>query len=176
MAGLSTADADLAYQYLPTAVRADIEADAHSRVLDEWRDSRPSDLDTLETAHDDPDSPFAWDTIDVTAEQSQVDGSDELTPHTYTGDASDTVHELARDVAWDYVAAIREQIEAMQSETMLSPREFVALILDAEWDERNAATLMGVSVGNYRGKKGEIAAKLATAETTLSLADRIRDE
>jgi hypothetical protein len=64
----------------------------------------------------------------------------------------------------------------MQEETIFSPREFVALALDAEWDEQNAATLMDVSVGNFRGKKGNISDKIEKAEATVSRAEQIRGE
>jgi hypothetical protein len=74
------------------------------------------------------------------------------------------------------VENIRGGIREMQDKTMFSPREFVALVLDSEWDEQSAATLMDVSVGTFRGKKGRISNKLQEAEETLTRADRIRGE
>jgi hypothetical protein len=71
---------------------------------------------------------------------------------------------------------ICEEIREMQNKTMFSPREFVALVLDSELDEQNAATLMDVSVGNFRGKKGIISDKIEKAEETLERAERIRGE
>lgn len=55
-------------------------------------------------------------------------------------------------------------------------REFVALALDAAENtpEDLACRLMDVSVGNYRGKKGDVARKLDTAEQTIAITKRVR--
>lgn len=169
MSELSKADAELVYKYLNDRVRADVEAEAHDAALDEF-----GDLDALETANDDPESEFSWGGLTYEFQRGNLD-RDELVPLAGVEPNEEReVYDLAHEFGWLVVENIREEIRTMQESTTLSPREFVALVLDAEWDEQNAATLMDVSVGNFRGKKGSIAEKLDAADRTLTTADRIR--
>jgi len=170
MSEMSRADAELVYKYLNDRVRADIEFEAHDAALEEF-----DDLDALEAANDDPESSFSWDGITCEFKGGNLD-RDELVPlagvePNYEPD----VHDLAHDFGWLVVENIREEIRELQEKTLFSPREFVALVLDAEWGEQNAATLMDVSVGNFRGKKGSIADKIERAEETLRVAECARE-
>lgn len=171
MSEMSRADAELVYKYLNDRVRGDVEAEAYDSALDEFED-----LDALEAANDDPGSSFSWDGITYEFQRGNLD-RDELVPLAGVEPTEESgVYDLAHDFGWLVVENICKEIREMQDETMFSPREFVALVLDAEWDEQNAATLMDVSVGNFRGKKGSISDKIEKAETTLARADRIRGE
>lgn len=171
MSEMSRADTELVYKYLNDRVRGDVEAEAYDAALDEFED-----LDALEAANDDPDSSFSWDGITYEFQRGNLD-RDELVPLAGVEPTEESeIYDLAHDFGWLVVENICKEIREMQDETMFSPREFVALVLDAEWDEQNAATLMDVSVGNFRGKKGSISDKIETAETTLARAERIRGE
>lgn len=171
MSEMTRADTELVYKYLNDRVRGDVEAKAYNAALDEFED-----LDALESANDDPESSFSWDGITYEFQRGNLD-RDEMVPLAGVEPTEESeVYDLAHDFGWLVVENIRNEIREMQDETMFSPREFVALVLDAEWDEQNAATLMDVSVGNFRGKKGNISDKIETAETTLTRAERIRGE
>lgn len=171
MSEMSRADAELVYKYLNDRVRGDVEAEAYDAALDEFEE-----LDALEAANDDPESSFSWDGITYEFQRGNLD-RDELVPLAgVEPNEEPEVYDLGRDFGWLVVENIREEIRKMQEETMFSPREFVALVLDSEWDEQNAATLMDVSVGNFRGKKGSISDKIEKAETTVARAERIRGE
>jgi len=171
MSKITTSDVELVYKHLNDRVRGDVEAEAYDAALDEFED-----LDALEAANDDPDSAFSWDGITYEFQRGNLD-RDELVPLAGVEPTEESeVYELAHDFGWLVVENIRNEIREIQDETMFSPREFVALVLDAEWTEQNAATLMDVSVGNFRGKKGNISDKIETAETTLTRAERIRGE
>lgn len=175
MSELSKSDAELAFKYLNDDVRADIEHEAFDETLSQWRSERPDDLDTLEAAHDDDDIGFEWQDIDLSYERSQADGEDELTPHTGTGDAPDDVHGLARDFGWDFVASIRDEVRGWQSATVLSPREFVALVLSESrltYDE--AAREMDIASGTFASKMSrEVNPEVAAARETARLSDRL---
>lgn len=171
MSEMNRVDTELVYKYLNDRVRVDIEAEAYDAALHEFED-----LDALEAANDDPASSFLWDGITYEFQRGNLD-RDELVPLAGVEPTEESeVYDLAHDFGWLVVGNIRKEIREMQEETMFSPREFVALVLDAEWDEQNAATLMDVSVGNFRGKKGNIADKIEKAEATMSRAERIRGE
>ena len=177
MSDLTDADAELAFRWLPEPIRDDIAHDAHQRTVNQWADERPDDLDRLETAHNDSESPFAWEDIDLTFERSQIDGSEELTPHTYTGDAADEVHSLAREFGWDYVDAVRDGVRRTQNETDLSPREFVAFVLAESpitWQE--AATLMGIADGTFSSKmEREVRPQIESCRATVQFVDRVQN-
>lgn len=66
----------------------------------------------------------------------------------------------------------------LNEDTIFSPRECIAIILDAAENtpERVAHREMGISLGGYRGKKGAISEKLEMAEKTTQIAKRIRRE
>jgi len=177
MSELTDDDAELAFKYLPETVRADIEYEAHQLVLDAWS-TRQADLDKLETANDDDSSPFNWADIGLGWEPSQVDGSDELTPHTGTGDAGKEVHELAREFGWNYVEAIRDEVRNYQSMTTLSPREFVAFVLSQShltYDE--AASEMGISSGTFASKMSrEVNPEIEAAKKTVRLVSNFETD
>lgn len=171
MSEMSRADTELTYKYLNDRVRSNVVADAYDRALTEFES-----IDALQAAHDNPDSSFTFEGITFEFERHNRD-RDELVPltgieHTDEPEVSD----LASDFGWAVIDEIRDEIRSMQDETILSPREFVALVLDADWGEQNAATIMDVSVGNFRGKKGSIADKLDRAETTQTRVEEIRAE
>jgi len=169
MSGMSRADVELVYKYLNDRVRGDAEAEAYDAALDEF-----GELNALEAANADPESSFSWDGISYEFQRANLD-RDELVPLAgVEPNEEPEVYDLAHDFGWLVVENIRGEIREMQQETMFSPREFVALVLDAEWDEKNAAALMDVSVGNYRGKKGDIAQKIESAEKTLTRVEQIR--
>lgn len=169
MSELSKSDAELVYKYLNSRVRADIEAEAYDKALEAF-----AQTDDLEAAAEDPVDAFVWN--DVTDFGFEDSGrGDELVPYVYTEEADSEVYAVAREFGWTVVEYIREEIRRLQETTMFSPREFVALVVGAEWDEQNAASIMDISVGNFRGKKGSIAEKLETAEATQNVADRLRE-
>jgi len=169
MAEMSRADAELVYKHLNDRVRGDVEAEAYDAALDEFEA-----LDALEAANDNPESSFSWDGITYEFQRGNLD-RDELVPLTGVDPTEEPeVYDLAHDFGWLVVENIRAEIRQIQEETVFSPREFVALVLDVEWDEQNAATLMDISVGNFRGKKGSIEAKLKAAEATLTRAEQLR--
>jgi len=171
MSEMSRADAELVYKYLNDRVRGDVEAEAYDAALDEL-----DHLDALEAVNNDPESSFSWDGITYEFQRGNLD-RDELMPLAdVEPNEGSKVYDLAHDFGWIVVENIRDEIRQMQEETMFSPREFVALVLDAEWDEQNAATLMDVSVGNFRGKKGSISDKIEKADTTLNRTEQIRGE
>lgn len=171
MSEMSRADAELVYKYLNDRIRGDVEAEAFDAALEEFGDN-----DALEAANDDAESSFSWDGITYEFQRGNLD-RDELVPLAGVKPTEESkVYDLAHDFGWLVVENIRKEIRERQEETMFSPREFVALVLGAEWDEQNAATLMDVSVGNFRGKKGNISDKIEKSEATMSRAERIRGE
>lgn len=170
MSEMSRADAELVYKHLDDRVRADVEAEAYDAALDEFEA-----LDALEAANENSESSFSWDEITYEFQRGNLD-RDELVPLTgVEPNEEPEIYDLAHDFGWLVVKHIRAEIRQMQEETDFSPREFTALVLDAEWDEQNAATLMDISVGNFRGKKGSIEAKLEAAEATLTRAEELRE-
>lgn len=170
MAELSRADVELVYKYLDSDVRNDIEAEAYDAALDDFEN-----VNQLDAANDDPESSFAWHEITFEFHRGELD-RDELVPLTgIEPNEEPEIYDVAHDFGWLVVENIRNEIRTLQERTMLSPKEFVTLVLDSEWDENSAASLMGITVGNYRGKKGKIAAKLETAEETLDLAEQLQN-
>jgi hypothetical protein len=178
MTSLNKSNAELAFRYLPKATRADVEHEAHTKTLDAWRDERPDALDKLETAHNNDSRPFEWQNIELMFERSQVDGSAELTPHTYTGDANEILHELARDFAWDYVANVREEVDELQSSTALSTEGFLVLILSvSNLSYSEAASELGISQRAFAKKMSDkVNPKIQTARETVDLVDAITSE
>lgn len=173
MSEMSQSDVELCYKYLDDRTRSDIEAEAYSRayeMLDD--DSR----EKLEAAHDDPDSDFAWENIQLVFRKRGRD-KEVLAPlDGVEWTEEQEIDELATDHGWEIVEQVRDEVRSLQESTMLSPREFVTLVVDSEWGEENAATTMNISVGNYRGKKGNINNKVEKAQKTLDIVGRIRDE
>lgn len=171
MSEMSKSDAELCYKYLSGRAREDVEVEAYARANKEF-----DQLDALEAAAENSDSPFEWG--EITFEFDRRDGNREyLVPITgVPNNEENEIHDIVDDFGWLVVDCIRDEIRRMQESTSLSPREFVALILSAEWGEKNAATIMDISVGNFRGKMGKITDKLETAEQTQSVVARIRDE
>jgi len=177
MGQMTQSDAELVYKYLSDAVKGDVESEAFAATLDDWQTNRPDDYERLEAAHAADDSMFAWENIYF----ETVHAPERARPHelqALTGvepDDEPDVYDLARDFATDYLAAVVDGIRSMQAQTDFSGREFVALVLDAapNTPEDLAHREMGISLGNYRGKKGAVSDKLKTAETTVSIAERI---
>jgi len=171
MPEMTRADTELVYKYLNKRVRSRIEVEAYDAALAEF-----DELDTLEAANGDSESSFSW--IGITYEfQRGNRGRDELVPLVGVGlNKEPEVYEFAYDFGWLVINNLCDEIREMQEDSMFSPQEFVALVLDAEFDEQNAAAVMGVSVGNFRGMKESIADKIETAEDTLSRAEQIRRE
>jgi hypothetical protein len=171
MSEMSNSDVELVYKYLNDRVRSDVEADAYELALETF-----DQLDDLEAANDDEDSAFSWDGIWFEMDEYDRD-RERLIPLTGVEHTREPeIYEIASDFGWLVVENIRDEIRKMQEETILSPREFVALVLDAEWGERAAARIMDISVGNFRGKKGTISEKLNQAEATETRVEKIRAE
>jgi len=175
---LTTTDIALVYKHLNQKERHYIEYDAYNKTLDEF-----DGTDTLEAAHNNPDTSFDWEDIDIEVKENHdLDG---YYLHPLSGnpgeelpecpDNNNEIAELAHDLAQQHISNVKTGIRKMQEETMFSPREFVALVL-SDLHETEAANEMNITVGNYRGKKGDIADKIETAEQTLTLAQKIRDE
>lgn len=170
-------DVETVIEYMNDAVLGDVESEAYSRTLDAWADDRADDLETLEAAHDDEDSSFQWENVGFQKENRGRDRGDELVPMNGVEPRDDEdLNELAYDFAADYLTATIERVREMQDETDYSPREFVALVLDAadNTPEEVAASVMDISVGNYRGKLGDVKEKHETAEETVSVTSRVR--
>ena len=178
MSQLSKADAELAFRYLPERVQADVEYAAYNATMTSWSEDRPDDLAKLEEAADDADSPFDWANLELSFERSQVDGRDELVPHTMTGDADSEVHELARDFAWDYVAAVRDEVCALQEETNFSPREFVAFVLsESQLSWEAAASEMDIASGTFASKmQREVKPEIEAAERTVAFVQQFGEQ
>jgi len=171
MSEMSRADAELVYKHLNEPVRGDVEAEAYDAALEEF-----GDVDALEAADDDPESSFSWDGITYEYQRGNLD-RDELIPVAgVKPDDEPEVYELAHDFGWLVVEHIREEIQELQAKTMYSPRQFVALVLSAaeHTAESLAAKEMDISVGNYRGKIGDVESKLETAKETVRITDRVR--
>lgn len=174
MSEMAQADAELAYRYLNDAARLDVETEAYDAVLSAWQDGRPDDFQTLEDAHGSDESAFVWEGIYF--ETSPEHGGD-LVPITGVSHNEESdLYDLATEFGRDYLDAIRDEIRSMQETTDYSPREFVALVLEAAENtpEEVAHREMDISLGNYRGKKGDVAGKLGTAEETVRVTERIR--
>jgi hypothetical protein len=170
MSEMSNSDAELVYKHLNDRVRGDIDAEAYDAALDEF-----GGLDALEAANDNPESSFSWDGITYEFQRGNLD-RDELVPLAgVEPNEEPDVYDAAHDFGWLVIEHIRDDIRTMQEATSLSPREFVALVVGEDWDEENAASIMGISVGNFRGKKGTISDKLGEAEATLDIVEKIRE-
>jgi len=171
MSEMSKSDTELAYKYLNDRVRGDVEHSAYSKTLNTWRDERPDDLDALEDANDDDESSFDWEGIGMQFETHDPERGDELVPMTGMEPEDDRdVYDLALAFGKDYIEAVRAEIRALQEDTILSPREFVAIVLYYQVPEERAAGEMGISVGNYRGKIGKVSEKRDRSEATMGLS------
>lgn len=173
---MSRNDAEIVIEYMNDAVRGDVESEAYSRTLDAWGDERADDLETLEAAHYDENSSFQWENVGFQKENRGRDHN-ELVPMTGVDPVGeDDIHELAYDFASDYLTATIEHVREMQDKTDYSPREFVTLVLNSAENtpEEVAANVMDISVGNYRGKVGDVREKSQTAKYTAKVTDRIR--
>lgn len=175
---MTQADVETVIEYLNNAVRSNVEFEANSRTLNAWEETREDDLDALEAAHDDESSSFEWWNVDFQKEIRGRDRGDKLVPMTgIEPTEEEAIYELAHDFASDYLGATIKEVREMQESTDYSPREFVALVLNAadNTPEEVAAHEMGISVGNYRGKLGDVKQKHETAESTVSVTSQIRD-
>jgi len=175
---MKRADVEIVIEYLNNAARSNVEFEANSRTLNAWEEARKDDLDALEAAHDDESSSFEWWNIDFQKENRGRDRGDKLVPMTGVEPTEEeAIYELAHDFASDYLRGTIKEIREMQESTDYSPREFVALVLSAanNTPEKVAAHEMDISVGNYRGKLGEVKRKHETAENTVSVTSKIRD-
>lgn len=177
MAELTNSDAELIYKYARDGFRSDLEADAYTATLDAWQADRPDDYAQLEAANEDDTSTFAWEGLWLEMQQRDLDRNQDLVPMTGVEHTEEPeIADLASDFGWDYVAAVRGEVRQRQESTDYSPREFVALVLDAAENcpEEVAHNEMGVSIGNYRGKKGIVVDKHECAERTISVTNRVR--
>ena len=175
MSSLSRSDAELVYEY-GDSIRGSLEADAYRRTLDSWETGCRRDLETLEAAHDNADSSFEWEKIGFQKENRGRDRGDELVPMTGVEPREDDdLYDLAHDFASDYLEGVFSEIRNMQEMTDYSPRQFVALVLSgANTREEVAASKMNISVGNYRGKVGDVRDKHETAQYTAKVTDKIQ--
>ena len=178
MAEMTRSDAELVYERARQGFRSDIEADAYTHTLTMWQNEEPEGYDQLEAAYDDDESSFEWESIFFERRVTGPnEGQGDFVPLTGV-EAYDEpdIDELASDFAWDYLDNIRTEIRERQEATDYSPREFVALVLDAAENcpEDDAHRVMDVSLGNYRGKKGKVREKLQQAEETVRITERVR--
>lgn len=172
MSELTKSDAELVYKYLPESLRGDVEAEAYTMALEEFNAEETA---LLEKAHEDEDSSFEWGSIHLEFAQRDRD-REELVPMTGVDHRNEpTLYDIANDFGWLYIEHVRHEIRALRESTAFSPREFVALVVGGQWGEKNAATIMDISVGNYRSKKGAIASKIDEAETTLEVVEKVRE-
>lgn len=172
---LTDRDTELVYQYLTDSVKTGIDYEAFERARASWVESRPEDLETLREAHMDGDVSFRWTNITV---EFAVDGESANTdqPFSYAGDAGEEVDRLAVEFAPVFADAVRDEVRTMQEATIYSPREFVALVLKEAPDvtEETASELMDISLGNFRGKKGDVSTKHDQAQDTVQITRLIQ--
>jgi len=174
---MKRSDAELVYEHATEAFRGDLEAEAYSQTLDSWGSERPDDLEALEDAHDDEGSSFQWENVGFQKENRGRDRGDELVPMTgVEPNDEDDVYDLAWEFASDYLKAVISEIRRIQESTDYSPRQFVALVLSAadNTPEEVASLKMDISVGNYRGKVGDVRDKHETAKYTAQVTDKIQ--
>ena len=174
---MTASDAELVYEHATEGFRGDLEAEAYSQTLDSWGSDRPDDLETLEAAHDDESSSFQWENVGFQFENRGRDRGDELVPMTGVEPRDeDDIYDLAWSFASDYLKAVIAEIRRIQESTDYSPRQFVALVLSASDNtpEEAAASKMDISVGNYRGKLGDVRDKHETAQYTAKVTDKIQ--
>lgn len=178
MAEMSKSDAELVYEYARDGFRSDIEAEAYDAALTMWQNEEPDLYEQLEDAHADDDSTFAWENIYFERRATGPnEGRGDMVPITgVERNDEPEIADIASDFAWSYLDCIRVEIQECQKATDYSPREFVALVLDAAENcpEDLAHRMMDVSLGNYRGKKGKVSEKLQQAEETVRVTDRVR--
>lgn len=173
---MTQSDAELVYRFADR-VKNDAEAEGYSKTVADWRAERPSEYEQLETAHEDGTSQFEWEGIWF----ETVQPADRVRPHelqSLTGvepTEEPEIYDLSQDFASDYLNATLAEIQLSQQQTLFSGREFVTLVLSAaeHMPEDRACHQMDISVGNYRGKKGDITDKIQRAAHTLHMADRI---
>ena len=178
MARMDRADADLVYKYARDGFRGDLEAEAYQRALDDWREHRPGDLDHLEAMADAEGSAFSWDRLWLELEERDFGDREVLLPRDglEPRDEKPRTTDLASEFGYHYRDEVRNEVRRRQAASDYSSREFVALVLDAAANcpENLARREMDVSIGNYRGKKGDVADKLERAEQTVAVTDRVR--
>ena len=173
---MSRSDVVLDNEYAGESFRADIESGSYMDVLDEWGDNRMEDKQKLESAHDDEDSSFRWENIDIVEENRGRDRGDELVPVTgVEPNGESEVYDLAREFAVQYLKAVIAEIRRIQGDTSYSPREFVVLVLLSadNVSEEKAASLMDITVGNYRGKVGTVREKREVAQYTAKISNHL---
>lgn len=171
MSSLSKADAELVYRYLNDHVRADIEYEAFEAAYDAV-DSET--IAALETASDDEDSAFDF----VYAFEFRAGNLEREELHPLAGvepNDEPEVYDDAHELGWEIVRQIHSKIGELQESTLFSPREFVAAVLYYQLPEDQAADVMDISVGNYRGKLGNIRSKREKAEDTLSFTKKLQE-
>lgn len=174
---MARSDAELVYEHATEAFRADIEAEAYSQTLDSWGTDRADDLEALEDAHDDESSSFQWGNVGFQFEDRGRDRGDELVPMAGVEPRDEPyIQDVAYDFAADYLIAVINEIRRIEADTDYSSRQFVALVLSAadNTPEEVAASKMDISVGNYRGKVGDVRSKHETAQYTVKVTDKIQ--
>lgn len=163
---MSDSDAELAFQYLRNPLKTQIAHESLATVHDTWIENRPDDYDRLsESVRAPMNGP-----LDLIDDEEPFNGDGIKT----TEDVEEEERTLLRDLVEDYRATVRSRMKEVVEETRYSPREFVALVLDAELTEAEAAEKMNITVGNFRGKKGDIRRKRSTAERTLTVTRSMR--
>ena len=171
MPEMSTADVELVYRHLNDYVRGDIEYEAFEAAYDALDDAT---IDRLEEASDDSES--AFDFVFAFEFQRGNLEREELFPlaGVEPNDEPD-VYDDAHELGWEMVRQIQTEIKRLQESTNYSPREFVAMVLYySALGEDEAATVMDISVGNYRGKLGNIREKREKAKATTKIADQLQ--
>jgi hypothetical protein len=175
---MDKADADLVYKYVRDGFRGDLEADAYQRALDDWREYRADDLDHLEAMADAEESAFSWDRLWLELVERDFGDREVLLPRDGLEPRDETPRttDLASEFGYQHRDEVRNEVRRRQAASDYSPREFVALVLDAAENcpENLARREMDVSLGNYRGKKGDVTDKLEQAKRTVAVTDRVR--
>ena len=165
MSELSKSDAELAYYHFPDGLRGDVEADAWDYAL---ATTDGETVELLEEAHADADSAFGWEGIYI--ERRDLDrGRWDLVPLAgieINDGADEDVYDAAKEFGWNWLDGIRNEVRDLQEATSLSPKQFVAAIVYASRDEEATAHEMDISVGNVRGKIGDVREKAARARKT----------
>lgn len=177
MTDISDRDCERLFKHLPEQASNDIEYEAYSATIDDWKDTREDDLDKLDAANDNPNSQFSWD---ITLEFERRDDHDELVPLAGVEPTDEReVYDLAHDFGWDYVRAVREEIRELVENSDFTAKELLALTIwsDDRYTNRDGATIMGYSSGSvFSGKASRARSKVETAETTIAVADTATHE
>jgi len=173
---MTRSDAELVYEHGNEGFRSDIESTTYMDTLESWVENRAEEKEKLEAAHNDENSSFRWENVGFQKENRGRDRGDELVPMAGVEPRDeDDVYDLAWGFASDYLKAVIGEIRRIQDSTDYPPRQFVALVLSAadNMPEEAAASKMNITVGNYRGKVGDVREKHETAKYTAKVTGKI---